>query len=291
MEIPCNQCTGCQLVSAHDWATRCKFELHDHRREDGTTNASFVTLTFSDQGLMSRWAEEGTRPETLSKRDWQLFAKRLRRWQDTNNRGSFRYLMSGEYGDENQRPHYHALVFGEDFDDSRTLISKRGDNPMWVSPILTELWPYGFHSIQAVTTETIAYVCRYTLKKISGNSEKANEERIKRYARTDWTTGECFMVEPEFATMSLKPGIGSAFWNNYKTDLYPSDYVVNKGRRGRVPKYYESKLKREDEAMLKRIKERRREKAIERAPNNTPERRKTRDLVLQARLKNRSTKL
>lgn len=63
-----------------------------------SSSAFFITLTYDDEHLPPG-AE-------LSKRDLQLFIKRLRK----RNPG-IRYFAVGEYGSQKGRPHYHAVIF------------------------------------------------------------------------------------------------------------------------------------------------------------------------------------
>lgn len=39
--------------------------------------------------------------------------------------------------------------------------------------------------------------------------------------------------------MSLKPGIGAKWLIKYKSDVYPNDYVILRGRKVKPPKYYD----------------------------------------------------
>ena len=46
--------------------------------------------------------------------------------------------------------------------------------------------------------------------------------------------------------MSLRPGIGSGWFDRYRRDVFPSDSVVQRGVERRVPKYYDKLLRRAD---------------------------------------------
>lgn len=39
--------------------------------------------------------------------------------------------------------------------------------------------------------------------------------------------------------MSLKPGIGSAWFSKFKDSVYPDDHVIVRGREMRPPRYYD----------------------------------------------------
>ena len=99
VKVRCGQCIGCRLEKARQWALRCSHEASLHE------NNCFVTLTYSDKNL--------PKYNSLELRDFQKFMKRLRKHFD----GGIRFFHCGEYGDKNGRPHYHAILFGIDFDD------------------------------------------------------------------------------------------------------------------------------------------------------------------------------
>ena len=58
--------------------------------------------------------------------------------------------------------------------------------------------------------------------------------------------------------MSRKPGIGYDWFQKYKTDVYPNDYVIVKGKEIKPPRYYDSLLPEEE---LKAIKQARIDKS------------------------------
>jgi len=106
----------------------------------------FITLTFDNEHIAKR-----KNPESLDNKEFQRFMKRLRKKYPHK----IRFFHCGEYGDQNKRPHYHALLFGHDFKDKK-LWSNKGDFKLFVSQELAELWPYGFHTIGAVSFDTAA---------------------------------------------------------------------------------------------------------------------------------------
>lgn len=112
----------------------------------------------------------------------------------------------------------------------------------------------GFCTVGELNYETAAYTSRYILKKITGHKAEEHYERVNPY------TGEIQKLEPEYITMSLKPGIGYDFYQKYKSDIYPSDEnpVPGKGVFKKVPAYYDRLLEREDPDTLRKIKKKRR---------------------------------
>jgi hypothetical protein len=234
--IPCGQCIGCRLNYSRQWAIRIMHEAQMHE-----TNC-FITLTFDQANLESR-----TRPLSLDVSEYQRFMKRLRKRYGNN----IRFFHCGEYGDQNKRPHYHAIIFGMDFTD-KVLFTNRDGIKLYTSESLSELWPYGFSTIGEVTFQSAAYVARYIMKKHKGEGAEDH------YTRWCPETGEGTQVDPEYCTMSRKPGIGYEWFQKFKTDVYPNDYVVINGHKVNPPRYYDNLLSEEE---LEEVKKKRQEKA------------------------------
>ncbi len=256
IELACGQCQGCRLERSRQWALRCVHEAQMHERN------CFITLTYRTEDLPSGGS--------LCVEDWQKFAKRLRK-----KCGAFRFFHCGEYGEVNLRPHYHACIFGLDFIADRGLWKDTGKFPLFRSPLLDETWGLGFASVGALTFESAAYVARYIMKKATGELAKT------KYERVDDKTGEVFLVRPEYVTMSRRPGIGSKWFEQFRSDVFPSDEVVHEGKRYRVPRFYESKLGDEE---LDVYKAKRRRAVVKRGKDLTPERLLVREKCAAARL-------
>lgn len=195
----------------------------------------FITLTFNQANLESR-----TNPMSLDVTEYQRFMKRLRKRYGKN----IRFFHCGEYGDKNKRPHYHAIIFGMDFED-KVLWSNRDGNKLYTSAQLEQLWPYGFSTIGDVTFQSAAYVARYIMKKHKGEGAEDH------YTRWCPETGEGTVVAPEYCTMSRKPGIGYEWLKKYKADVYPHDYVVINEHKVKPPRYYDTLLSEEELAEVK----------------------------------------
>jgi len=195
---------------------RCVHEASLHEEN------SFITLTYSPENL-PKWG-------SLEKTAYQKFMKRLRKRLDEKR---VRYFHCGEYGEQTGRPHYHACLFGHDFEDKR-LWTTRNDLPVWRSETLEQLWPYGLSEIGTVTFESAAYVARYITKKVTGHHAR------EHYQRVDPSTGEVAHIQPEYTTMSRRPGIGKGWYDKYKNDVYPSDQVIVRGKPVKPPKYYDN---------------------------------------------------
>lgn len=275
LELPCGRCMDCKIRRTQDWVTRATHEasLHDDN--------SFITLTFSDDGLALRELQHGTHPYDLDMEDWQRFAKRLRKELKKQGRGTFRFFQVGEYGEQGLRPHYHALIFGQGFRDEGQQWTDELGHPTRESLTVAKCWPYGFHEVKEATPESIAYVCKYVQKKLYGHQLKALTERV------DSETGDCITVRPELASMSRGgksgKGIGHGWWNKYKSDAFPDDFIVIQGKKKPVPRYYAKQLEKENPEEWEQIRDRRIKSAAGRAADNTPERRRVRGKVTKAR--------
>lgn len=228
--IPCGRCIGCRIARSREWALRCIHEAQMH--EDN----AFVTLTYSPEHLPF--------DNSLHKIHVQCFLKRLRKVR------SFRYYYCGEYGSQGKRPHYHILFFGYRPDDL-TLFRKERGVALYLSPYLHRLWGNGFVTVGDVTYQSAAYTARYIMKKMFGRDAK------DYYTRIDPYTGGVYEVLPEYTNMSLKPGIGHDWYQKFKSDCFPSDYLVNEGKKLKVPAYYGRLFERESPELFEQVKERR----------------------------------
>ena len=174
-QVPCGQCVACRINYALDWAYRCHIESL-HYSDD---SMCFLTLTYNDQNCVG----------TLSKRDLQLFFKRLRK-----HGLKLRYLACGEYGPSTMRPHYHLILFGVG-QDSDIWLDKHYSAKLHGYKCFCKYWPFGFAFLGGVTRQSIAYCCKYTLKSIKGKDAKIVYD-------------DRGLVRP-FLLTSRRPGIGS----------------------------------------------------------------------------------
>lgn len=192
-----------------------------------------VTLTYDDAHL----PVDGS----LDKCAFPKFVRRLRK---TGARA--RYFQCGEYGDLG-RPHYHGVLFGWDFPDKQLGPPSKSGADQWVSSELERLWPNGICTIGTLNFESAAYIARYVTKKVTGQKAAAHYERVDAF------TGECYQLEPEFATMSRRPGIAAGWFEKFASDVYPSDEVICRGRPAKPPRYYDQLHSAKDEAAHKAV--------------------------------------
>lgn len=258
--LPCGRCIGCKLERSRQWAMRCVHEASLHE-----SNA-FVTLTYDDAHLPYR--------SSLDYSHFQKFMKRLRK----RMRVQCSFVVAGEYGDLNWRPHWHALLFGVNFSDSVPMRMLRAHESLRRSPLLEELWPFGHSSIGDVNFETAAYVGRYCTKKITGQLAESH------YRRIDQDTGEIYHLTPEMLRCSNRRPIGKGWFERFRSDVYPHDYVVVRGKEMKPPKYYDTLLDREFPDVLEDVKFQREIDALENGLDNTFQRLQVKQQVVTAGL-------
>lgn len=148
---------------------------------------AFITLTYSDETLPSSGS---LIPEHL-----QLWFKRLRK---EISPARVRYYAVGEYGTESQRPHYHIAMFGYPNclrGQSRFGLKERMVNGRFKCcsscDLIYRTWEKGGIFVGALEAESAQYVAGYVMKKMTSMQDPRLNGR--------W---------PEFARMSLRPGLG-----------------------------------------------------------------------------------
>lgn len=248
--VSCGGCGFCRLKYAGEWSVRSMHEASLY------TENCFITLTYDDKRLPPGYDLR----EGLIYSHFNIdFMKALRDrcgGRDAVTHHNFgkinsktglpypefhrpiRFYVSGEYGENFGRPHWHALLFNFDFSDKYFWRWRRYPNGMryavYRSPTLEELWPYGNSEIGSVTLQSAGYCARYILKKITGDNAE------KHYRIVDQDTGQVFDRCPEFSKQSLRPGIGEGWFRKFHSDVYPLDRVVLRdGREVKPPRYYD----------------------------------------------------
>lgn len=153
----------------------------------------FLTLTYNDDNLPD--------DKSLNPKHVQDFLKRLRRRIEPKK---IRYFAVGEYGETTHRPHYHLVLFGHPTcekgvtDRTRTGAIRCCD----VCNSLQSDWPMGNIYNGCLETASAAYVSGYVTKKLTDPRDERLEGR-----------------HPEFARMSLRPGIGADFMDEFASSL------------------------------------------------------------------------
>lgn len=217
--VPCGKCDNCKLEVKRQWALRM---VNEARYYD---NNSFVTFTYSEDNIPEN--------RSLRKDAFRLFIKAFREKLRRDGKEELRYFAVGEYGELKDRPHYHMIMFGYDFKDVRYPVDK---NVYRVVDYLQDSWKKGFVTSGSATFESMQYCAGYTLKKV-GDSKKDLVYRDKG-------------IEPEFAIMSRRPGIGKKFYDEFiKPKSLDSkdirEYMIKDGMKLGLPRYYKDKIKKD----------------------------------------------
>lgn len=229
-DVACNECLQCRLSYSRNWAVRCQHELAMHP-EGGI----FLTLTYAPEHL--------PRTGSLDKTVVPRFIADLRRQVGA----PLKYYHCGEYGEKLSRPHYHVLIFGWQPPEPTHRV-RGGLYPLYSSPMIEELWPYGFCPFGELTFESAAYTARYATKKITG------KKALSHYQRSDPVTGEVFQLQPEYATMSNRGGIGRSWLEKHFDEVYPADAVLINGHLVQPPRFYDKICQQRDPGLFQEVK-------------------------------------
>lgn len=144
---PCGQCLACKVNDTRDWFVRAFFESKKKERPF----QYFITLTFSEEFL--------PKDNLCSKSELKSFLNSFNTFYGLR----MRYFATSDYGGENGRAHYHALIFS----------TKKITHKM-----LERVWKKGFSYIKDMKPWNIKYTLRYTVKKTPFDSEKPGWFRL-----------------------------------------------------------------------------------------------------------------
>lgn len=165
----CGQCLPCRVSKRRLWAHRLELEALCH------AESCFVTLTYAGE------------IDTLEPVHAQLWLKRLRKAFAPRR---LRYFLVGEYGDLSYRPHFHAAIFG--LACRGKSIRRNGGCECPVCSAVRQTWGYGHVMVGQLTAKSSNYIAGYVTKKMTPGLDTRLGGR-----------------HPEFARMSLNPGIGA----------------------------------------------------------------------------------
>lgn len=188
------------------------------------SNNIFLTLTYDDEHLLS---------PKLQYLDFQLFMKTLRERRlrgltdpDLKAKLFIPTVVTGEYGDEFKRPHWHALLFNYAPEDSKyKYTTDRGDK-VHTSLYLSSLWQKGALEFGDVTLDSANYVARYAAKKLIHGKDQDHD------------------YHPIHKTSS-KYAIGKSWLEKNWEFTFNNGYVVlPNGSQAAIPRYYEDWLKK-----------------------------------------------
>lgn len=205
-QLPCGKCIECRLDYARQWAIRCVHESKMYERN------SFITLTYSDQNLKS--------PKLIYS-DFQKFMKKLRKLQNE----PIGVFVTGEYGEQTKRPHWHAIIFNWEPNDAKPKYKTSQGHQVYESETLTKIWGHGHAEFGSVTFESAGYCARYAAKKLTHGKDNEHD------------------YEP-ISKKSSKHAIGKKFLEKFWPDIFThGKLVLQDGTETSIPRYYEKWLK------------------------------------------------
>lgn len=138
-------------------------------------------------------------------------------------------FVTGEYGEKEKRPHWHAILFNYRPTDSvyfRT--TERGDR-VYRSKTLEDTWGFGHAELGDVTFQSAGYCARYAAKKlVHGKDHEHDFQPISK--------------------KSNKHAIGKAWLEKYWRDVFDVGQLILLNKDGSsvssaIPRYYEKWLK------------------------------------------------
>ena len=209
--VGCGQCLACRINKRREWVHRIMLE--SSVRGDN----AFVTLSYNDENLPR--LEDGR--GNLVPKDMQDWLKRFRKSIEPIK---VRYYGVGEYGDDTERPHFHfalfnypscvrgityggnpKLIYDEERHKTRTFCCA-------VCDAVYRSWGKGAVVLGTLTEDSANYIAGYVVKKMT------RPEDIRLEGR-----------HPEFARMSLRPGIGSDAMHDVASTVLEFDLVESQG--------------------------------------------------------------
>jgi len=146
--------------------------------------SAFLTLTYSQENLPL--AGSGT--PTLKREHATLFLKRLRKRLEPHR---IRYFLVGEYGEQTQRPHYHAAIFGLQGSALTAMRVPIRNSSSIAERIVLDAWGLGHTQTGILAKESMEYIAGYVVKKM-----------------TKWDDPRLGDREPEFSLKSNSLGSG-----------------------------------------------------------------------------------
>lgn len=212
-QFECRKCLPCRLNIAREKSIRAFHESQMHE------NNIFLTLTYDDDHLESY---------RLIYEHFQKFMQDLRDFVGYDDKSKkISYMVTGEYGEKNKRPHWHALIFNwAPSDPDLKYTTERGDR-VFRSKTVDSLWSRGAAEFGNVTLDSASYVARYAAKKLVHGRDQAHD------------------YHPIHKT-SKGRAIGRSWIEKYWKHTFENGFVVlPNGELSKIPRYYVDWLKKQ----------------------------------------------
>jgi hypothetical protein len=222
--VPCGQCLSCRISRRYERATRIMLEASCHEKN------CFITLTYDEQHVGSN---------DLKDNDFTQFQKDIRRvygqaqycpinrrhWKKnvkSYTHKHFKFIQTGEYGEDFGRKHYHGVIFNHNFSDlyHTGFFSDKG-NPIYSSHELSSIWKKGNVQVEMLTHDLALYVGKYITQ---GWDDDPSDNRKPQYS-------------------SSSHGIGLTWLKKYYKDLLGLGKVALPDRDSPIPRYFHKKMR------------------------------------------------
>lgn len=228
-QFPCRKCLPCRLNIAREKALRAIHEASQHEYN------IFLTLTYNNENV----------PQKLEYAHFRAFIKSLRQHiardfqKQVNNNPKLKnitmtearktaylsYMVTGEYGDETKRPHWHAIIYNYRPRDTKQWRKSETGHQIYTSQTLSKIWNKGYIEYGNVTMDSAGYVARYSAKKLCHGQDGTHK------------------YDPIHQT-STKRAMGKTWIEKYYKQTFAHGYCSLKdGTRTKIPRYYEDWFK------------------------------------------------
>lgn len=232
MQVPCGHCDGCMKDKVNDLFVRLYFEWI--RCVDAKNGSVWLgTLTYEDSQLPR--TEDGV--PCFDKRHVQLFFKRLRKRSDLK----FKVFYVTEYGGEFGRPHYHFILFVEDFLSSD---SNKFRLLQWVAESWTKIEDRNYN-MSSMNNIGLFNMQRVDVKPVY---DSKGLRYVSKYIAKQFGTEDFLKLDLEgwqsfFYQCSV--GLGDCILEYANRDMWQKGYIECDGYKYRIPSYYKLKMERE----------------------------------------------
>ena len=179
------------------------------------------------------------------------------------------YIVAGEYGPKDGRSHWHAILYGINFEEDRELVYTSKGYKHYFSQSLQDCWstydtdlqcfiPTGFIDLADADVDCCAYVSQYVLKKLPvGQKAHVIDHYVDQYGELQPL--ELVEVAPPMIKTSRNPAIGKRWFDKYGTNAVEKGFIF--AERGndnyykiKTPQYYYSKFEDINPEKYKEIK-------------------------------------
>ncbi len=233
---PCGKCSACESLRSLKTAVQLYAECMTSKEE-----CYFLTLTFDDEHL----PKDGS----VRLKDIQNFNKSIRKFKKRKKqKPNYRNLYVGEYGGRTSRAHYHIIAFNLNISDLEEF-NDEGGHMLYVSKEINKIWGKGNVTLMRLNFENCVYVAQHHFKEKLTRKQKVNEITYLHPVNLRLIKKR----QSEFTHRSCSPGIGKEFFLEFKSDIFPCDYMIINGQKKPLPDYFSKLLKTYDPQMYELV--------------------------------------